>query len=335
MRTLRPRGKGIFVWTLAVVGLFCIAGPASLQAQQDFPSKPVTIIVPFGPGGIIDVGTRIFAERLSKELRVPVVIENKPGGGAGLIGITAFLSNTNSNPDGYTLLSASGAGIIGTVLLSKTPPWDPRKDLLPLGYIADAPCAMSAAKNAPFKTYEEFFAYAKSNPGKLRGGMSSLGGETDIMFEAMLKRANIDTKKVPYPATGQLVTAIMGGHLDWMTLSMPATMPYHKSGDVKIVLLTRRSAELPGVPSGADVGMPDVSINLWMGLLANPKTPKAAYDKLVAAVTATAKDPEVGKKLSDAGFTVAFKGPQDFAKLINVQWDIFAKVIKEANIKLD
>ena len=331
MRTLgQGRVKSVLLWTMAAMGLFFIAGPASLQAQQDFPSKSITIIVPFGPGGIIDVGTRIFAERLSKELKVPVVIENKAGG-AGLIGSSAFL---NTTPDGYTLLSASGAAVISTVQLSKTPAFDPRKDFLPVGYIADAPCAMSVAKDAPFKTYEEFVKYAKANPGKLRGGVSSLGGETHIMFEAILKQNKIESKMVPYPATGGLVTAIMGGHLDWMCLSFPATMPYHKSGDVKIVLLTRRSAELPGVPAGADVGLPDVSINQWMGFFAHPKTPKSAYDKLVAAVTATAKDPEVAKKLSDAGFTLAFKGPQDFSSLLNVQWDIFAKVIKEANIKV-
>ena len=332
MRTLgQGRMKGVLSWTMAAMGLLFIAGPASLQAQQDFPSKPVQIIVPFGPGGIIDVGTRIFAERLSKELKVPVVIENKAGG-AGLIGSSAFL---NTAPDGYTLLSASGAAVISTVQLSKTPAFDPRKDFLPVGYLADAPCAMSVAKDAPFKTYEEFVKYAKANPGKLRGGVSALGGETHIMLEALIKQTKIETKIVPYPATGQLVTAMMGAHLDWMVLSMPATMPYHKSGDVKIALLTRRSPDLPGVPAGIDVGMPDVSINLSMGLLAHPKIPKSAYDKVVAAATATANDPEVAKKLSGAGLTLAFKGPQDYNQLINSQYDIFGRLLKEANIKVE
>jgi len=332
MRMLRQRrGKSVLLWTMAAIGLFFIAGPASLQAQQDFPSNPIQIIVPFGPGGIIDVGTRIFAERLSKELKVPVVIENKAGG-AGLIGSTAFL---NTSPDGYTLLSASGAAVISTVQLSKSPAFDPRRDFLPVGYIADAPCAMSVAKDAPFKTYEEFVKYAKANPGKLRGGVSSLGGETHIMFESILKQTKIDSKMVPYPATGGLVTAIMGGHLDWMCLSFPATMPYHKSGDVKIVLLTRKSAELPDVPAGADVGLPDVSVNQWMGFFAHAKTPKPVYDKLVAAVAATARDPEVAKKLSASGFSMSYKGPADFTKLIDGQWDIFGRVIKEANLKVN
>jgi len=326
------QAKWIILCGILAVAFAVSAGSVPIQAQEGpFPSKPVTIIVPFGPGGIIDVGTRIITDRLSRELKVPVIVDNRTGG-AGLIGTTAFLG---MKPDGYTMLSASGAATISTVQLSKTPAFDPRKDLLPVGYLADAPCAMSLAKHTPFKSFNEFLQYAKANPGKLRGGMSSLGGETHIMFELIVRGNKIDTKMVPYPATGGLVTAILGGHVDWMTLSLPATMAYQKSGDVKIALLTRRSPELPGVPSGADVGMPDVSVNLWMGLFANPKTPKPAYDRLVSAVGATMKDPEVSKKLSDAGFLVAYKAPAEFSKLINDQWDIFARVIKEANLKVD
>ena len=322
--------KKIFGWVVWAIGLVLIIGPAPLLAQQGgYPSKPVTIIVPYGPGGINDVASRIFAGRLSKELKVPVVIDNKAGGG-GLISAAAFF---NTSPDGYTLLAASGSGVISVVQLSKSPAFDPRKDFLPVGYLGDTPGAMSVAKNAPFKTIEEFLKYARSNPGKLRGGVANLGSEPHILFEMVCKQGKIESKMVPYPATGGLVTAIMGGHLDWMTLSATATMPYHKSGDVKIVLLTRRSAEFPGIPSGADVGMPGVSINHWMTYFALSKTPKPIYDRLVEAVAATAKDPEVAKKLADVGFTLAYKSPAEVSKLINDQWDVYAQVIKEANIK--
>ena len=303
--------------------------PACAQ-EAGFPSKPVTIIVPFGPGGIIDVGARIFSDRLSKELKVPVVVENKAGG-AGLVGASAFM---NMNPDGYTLLAASGAAVISAVQLSKTPAFDPRKDMLPLGYLADAPCAMAVGKNTPFNSFNEFIQYAKSNPGKLRGAVASLGGETHIMFESIVRDAKIDSKMVPYPAIGGLITAVLGGHVDWWCGTMPVALPYHKSGDMRVLLLTRKSAELPGVPSGADVGFPDISVNAWMGLFAHSKTPKPIHDKLVAAVSNMIKDPELAKKLSATGFTVAYKNPAEFGKLIEDQWSIYAKVIKEANIKV-
>jgi tripartite-type tricarboxylate transporter receptor subunit TctC len=315
---------------MAAVGFLLLAGPGSLSAQ-DFPSKPITILVPFGPGGIVDIGARIIGERLSKELKVPVVIENKAGG-SGMIASMAFL---NTPPDGYTLFAASGAVVISGPQRSKTQTFDPRRDFLPLGYLADAPCTMSVAKHAPFQTYEEFVKYAKANPGKVRGGVSALGGETHIMFESIINQSSIKCKMVPYPAQAGLVTAILGGHIDWMCLSYPATLPYHKSGDVKIVLLTRKATELPSTPTGADVGLPDVSISQWVGLFAHSKTPKPVYDKLTAAVTAAAKDPEVSKKLVNAGCTVDFKGPQDFLKLLDRQWGIYAKVLREANIKAD
>jgi tripartite-type tricarboxylate transporter receptor subunit TctC len=317
---------------ILVLALVLGVSPAWVAAQEaGFPSKPITIIVPFGPGGIIDVGARIFSDRLSKELKVPVVVENKAGG-AGLVGATTFM---NMNPDGYTLLAASGAAVISAVQLSKTPPFDPRKDMLPVGYLADAPCVMVVGKNTPFNSYNEFIQYAKSNPGKLRGAISSLGGETHIMFESIVRDAKIDSKLVPYPAIGGLITAVLGGHLDWWCGTMPAAMPYHKSGDMRILLLTRRAPELPGVPSGADVGFPDISVNVWMGLFANSKTPKPIHDRLVAAVSNMIKDPELTKKLSETGFSVAYKNPAEFSKLMDEQWNIYAKVIREANIKVE
>jgi tripartite-type tricarboxylate transporter receptor subunit TctC len=332
MQMLRQtaKGKSVLWWAMAMVGLLFIGGPGSLSAQ-DFPSKTVTVLVPFGPGGIVDVGSRILADSLSKELKVPVAVENKTGA-AGMVASSAFL---NRPPDGYTLFAASGSVVISAVQLSKAPPYDPRKDFLPVGYLADAPCAMAIAKNAPFNTYEEFVKYAKANPGKLRGGIAALGGEPHIMFETILRQNKIECKVIPYPAHAQLVTAILGGHLDWMCLSLIVTMPYHKSGDLKTVLLTRRAVELPGVPAGTDVGLPDVSLNLWTGFFAHSKTPKPIYDKLVAAVSAAAKDPEVAKKLANVGCILDYKGPQEFSTLLARQWDIYAKIIKEANIKVD
>jgi tripartite-type tricarboxylate transporter receptor subunit TctC len=264
-------------------------------------------------------------------LTVPVVIQNMAGA-AGLIGATAFLS---TKPDGYTLLSASGAAVISTVQLSKNPAFDPRKDLLPVAYIADAPCAMAVPKNSPFKSFDDFLKYARSNPGKLKGGVASLGGETHIMFLSIVKDGKIETKLVPYPAPAQLVTAVLGEHLDWITLSLPATMPYVKSGDVRILLLTQRSPAFPGVPSGPDVGLSNASVSMWTGFFALPQTPKGVYERLVSAVNTVCKDPEVAKKLDSAGISVAYRNPQEFSKLLNEQWGIYSKVIKESDMKVE
>jgi tripartite-type tricarboxylate transporter receptor subunit TctC len=320
---------GHFGWILVLVASGVLwAGFAPAQ-EANYPTKPITLIVPYGPGGIVDVGARIFVDSFSRELKVPVIIANRPGG-SGIVGAQAML---NASPNGYTLLATAGASIISAVQLSKELPFDPRKDMAPIAYIADAPVAMSISKNTPINSFAEFLQYGLANPGKLRGGTAGIGSEPDIMLRGLLKNTKIQSKVVPYPAVGPLVTAIMGGHLDWMTLSFPATRAYQKSGDVKIVLLTRRSSDLPGVPSGPDVGYPDVSVSTWMGLLAGAKTPKPIIDRLVAAAAAASKDREVAKKLSDAGFSIDFKGPDALSKIIANQWDIFAEVLKEADMK--
>jgi len=321
----------ILLWATVAVVIVSICGPAISRGQEEaFPTKPVEIIVPFGPGGIIDTGARIFSDALSRELKTPVVIKNVTGGG-GLMGSTAFYNN--SKPDGYTLLAASGGAVISKVQLSKNPAFDPRKDFLPVAYIADSPVAMSVPKNSPFKSFGEFLKFAQDNPGQLKGGVSSLGGETHILFVTLTGEKKLDTKMIPYPATGQLVTAMLGGHLDWMTLSLPATMPYEKSGDVRIILLTGKSSELPGVPSGPDVGIPNASVSIWMGLFALPQTPKPAYDKLVSAVSAACKDEETAQKLAKAGFNVAYKNPKEFSNLLDDQWGIFSRALEGSGLK--
>lgn len=320
---------GHFGWILVVLLSSVLWVGFACAQEANYPTKPITLIVPYGPGGIVDVGARIFVDSLSRELKVPVIIANRPGG-SGIVGAQAML---NANPNGYTLLATAGASIIAAVQLSKELPFDPRKDMAPIAYIADAPVAMSISKSTPINSFAEFVQYGLANPGKLRGGTAGIGSEPDIMLRSILKNTKIHSKVVPYPAVGPLVTAILGGHLDWMTLSLPATRAYQRSGDVKVVLLTRRSSDLPGVPSGPDAGYPDVSVSTWMGLLAGVKTPKPIIDRLVAAAAAASKDREVVKKLSDAGFSVEFKGPDALSKIIASQWDIFAEVLKEADMK--
>jgi tripartite-type tricarboxylate transporter receptor subunit TctC len=195
-----PR-KGLLLFCINMFGMFMLMSPQWVQCQERaFPAKQVEVIVPFAPGGSLDVGTRIFAEALAKELKVPVVIKNQVGGG-GLTGATVFF---HAKPDGYTILAASPAAIISNVKLSSTPSFDPRKDFLPLGYIGHSPVAMAVSKESPFQTFNDFLQYARKNPGKLQGGVSALGGETHIMFMSILKDTKIDSKLIPYTTAAAL-----------------------------------------------------------------------------------------------------------------------------------
>lgn len=319
--------------TSLIASVAWIALQPSLPLAQDakFPTKSIEVVVPFAPGGITDVGSRIVSEYYSKELGVPLVIRNQPGGG-GLTGSAAYM---NATPDGYTLLAGIAGSIVSNVLLSRNPPFDPRRDLRPIGYIGDSPVAFLVHKDSPYKTFEELITYAKANPGKLRIGVSSLGGETHIMYTSILKDTKADLRMIPYPGTGQSVAALLGQHIDGLTLSLPASMPYASSGEMRVLLLTRRTPIFPDVPAGADIGLPSVSVNFWLGYLALPKTPPAALEKLEAALKRAASDPELSKKLAQAGFTVDYRDSAGFAKLIDSNWTILSQVIKETGMKTD
>ena len=323
--------RGVPPWFL-VVCFIPLFGAVPIYGQEArFPSKPIEVIVPYPPGGIIDIGTRVIGESLSKELKVPVIIKNMPGAG-GLTGSTAFLS---TKPDGYTLLSACAGAVISTVLLSKTPPFDPRKDLLPVGYVADSPVSMAVAKASPFRSFDDFLTFAKNNPGKLAGGVANLGAEEHFMLMAIIKDTGIKTKLVPFGSGGPLITALLGGHVDWITSSLPRTISYERSGDLRILLLTRPSKELPEIPSCRDKGLTSATINIWSGFLLLPQTPKAAYDRLVSALEVVSKTPEVSNKLSSAGFNIEYKNLREFSNLIKDQWEMLSRIIEDTGMKVN
>ena len=318
-----------FLCLILTAGLAPVVGPTLSYGQESgFPSKAIEIVVPFGPGGSLDIGARVLTEPLSQALKVSVVIKNQAGGG-GLMGATSFF---NAKPDGYTVLAASPAAIISNVQLSKNPTFDPRKDFLPLGMVGISPISLSVSSKVPFKTFDEFVQFGKKNPGKLRGSFSSPGGETHIMLLSILKETKIDSKVIPYTTTGENVAALLGGHVDWGTASLVSRVPYLKSGEMRCLLLTHQSPEAPGVPAGPDIGLDSVSTNLWLGLFVHAKTPKPAYDKLVSAVKATLNDAKVKDSLTKAGYIAKYEDPQEFSKTINKDWNIFSEVLKEAGL---
>jgi len=153
------------------------------------------------------------------------------------------------------------------------------------------------------------------------------------MFVGITRDAKIKTKMVPYAGSGPIFTALLGGHVDWITQSLPATMPFARSGDVRVLLLTRAWSELPGIPAGPDIGLPSASFNIWISFFTHPQTPKSAYARLVSAVETAARDPETAKRLTDAGFNVGYRNPQGLSNLVKEQWDTLARIIEETGMK--
>jgi tripartite-type tricarboxylate transporter receptor subunit TctC len=250
--------------------------------------------------------------------------------------MTGARTALNAKPDGYTVLIAATPALISNSQLMKDVPFDLKKDFLPLGYLADAPIVFTVNKSSPFKSWAEVVKYAKSNPGKLQAGFGSIGAESHIMLLAALNEAKIDMKEVCFPGgSGPVHMALMGGHIDVKVSTVASDMRYFKSGDIRPILLTRSTPLVPDVPTGSDVGLRNVNVTLWIGLFANSKIPKPAYDRLVSAVEAAAKAPAFVKKLTDLGCDVMYKNPRDTSKLIDEQWVLYDRIIKQNNIKIN
>ncbi len=329
---LRKDVRGIvFTCLMLAVGLVLATQPTPAIAQEaTYPSKAVEVVVPFSPGGSVAMASQHFADALSQELKVPFVVVPRPGGG-GVIASNDFVHNVK--PDGYTLLGTAPGAIIPSVLLSKTPPFDVKKDFLPVGYLGDTSIAIAVQGNSPFKTIQDMIQFAKSNPGKLRGGVSGPGSETDLMFYAFYSDAKIDGKRIPYNTGPQAKTALMGGHIDWTISSYMGLMPYVESKDMKILLVTRKVPELPDVPTGREIGLSNFTINIWAGYFAHAKTPKGVYDKLVAAITKVSKNPDLPQKFAKIGFDYKFKNPSEMSEILDNDVATFSRIIKAVGLK--
>jgi tripartite-type tricarboxylate transporter receptor subunit TctC len=333
MRTRMGMASKVIFWTVGLAIVIIInAGSVPVFAQEGkFPTKPIEMVVPNAPGGIIDLAARILGEPLSAELKVPVIIKNQAGAG-GMTGARAALT---AKPDGYTILIVAGPAVISNSQLMQDVPFDFKKDFLPLGYLADAPIDFVVKSTSPFKSWAELVQYAKSNPGKLQAGFGSIGAESHLMLLAALNESKIDIKPICFVGSGPNHMALLGGHTDLKVATVATDLQYIKSGDVRPILLTRATPLLPGVPSGPDIGLNSVSVSLWIGLFANSKIPRPVYDRLVSAVEAASKAPEVVKKLRDLGCDVVYKNPRETAKLIDDQWLVYDRIIKQHNIKLN
>jgi tripartite-type tricarboxylate transporter receptor subunit TctC len=305
---------------------------AGLTEAQDtkFPSKPIEVLVPVAPGGIVDTGARVFGEYLSQELSTPIIVKNQVGAG-GLVGTLAFLK---TKPDGYTILAATGSNIIFNVLLAKTPPFDPWKDLLPICHLAYSPLAVVVPKASPFGSFDEIIRFGKTNPGKLKAGITNLGGETHMTLMSIMKDTNIEGKVIPYSGLGDQITALLGGHVDWACVSFTAALRYANSGDIRVLLLTRAAPQFPGVPVAAAKGL-RTSIDFWIGFFTLPQTPKVAYDRLVSASDVLSKNPNLIKKLTDIGFNIDYKNRPEFSRFLETQWNDTSRIIKETGIKME
>ena len=304
---------------------------APVQAHaQSYPTKPIKLVVPFGPGGPTDVAARVVAQVVQSGLGQSVVIENRPGAG----GATGTKSVAISDPDGYTMLIGTSATLGVVPALVKSPGYDPVKSFAPVGKISDSTTILVVPPNFPANTIAELVAYAKANPGKLSYSSAGYGNQTQLAAELLLARAGIKAVHVPYKSGAEMVTAVLSEQVQMTFPDISILLPLIAEKKVKALAVTsaRRHPQLPDVPTMAESGIQDYVTTFWTGVVVPAGTPPDIVAKLNVAIEDGLKSPQVHDSLAKGGAQPASGSPRDFADFIAAETRKWAAIAQTAGL---
>jgi tripartite-type tricarboxylate transporter receptor subunit TctC len=313
-----------------LAGLLLLLLPASAVAQ-DFPTKPIRLIVPFPAGGPNDIIARVVGQRMSELIGQPVLIDNR-GGQAGVLGTDAV---AKASPDGYTIGIVSASALVISPTMEKVA-YDVTKDFAPVTLVATVPEMLVVASNVPAKNMAELVALAKAHPGKFNFASAGVGGLPHLAGELFKLTAKIDVVHVPYRGAAPAINDLLGQQVQMTFLDLPVLLPHIKAGTLRPIALgaRQRAPSAPDVPTTAEVGMPDLLIENWYGMIAPAKTPANIVAALNRVANEAMADPSVKEKLADQGLTLAGDTPEHFRGFIDAETKRWAKVIGDAGVEI-
>ena len=316
-------------WIARAGALGLLVACAAPARADDYPNRPVTIVIPFTAGSITDTAARIVAERLEKTLGQPFIIDNRPGAG----GLLAARTVARATPDGYTLLITTNSTHSAAPGLFKNVPYDPINDFTPVARIGSFPSVMAISPSMPVTSMKEFVAYAKANPGKVSYAYGNSTGQ--ITGEAMAKRLGLDMARVAYRSNPEALTALIGGQVSIMALDFSNALPQLATKSVRplAVLTKARSATMPDVPTLDETIMPDYDLLAWAGVFGPAAMPPEVTRKLSAALDSSLNDPDVKARFGKFGIEIFYTGPAAFADYVKTELVKWTALIKEAGIK--
>jgi tripartite-type tricarboxylate transporter receptor subunit TctC len=320
MRILRTLITGLSVLLLA----------AAVASAEDFPTKQIRLIVPFPPGGPNDIIARVVGQRMSELARQPVVIDNR-GGQAGVLGTDAV---AKANPDGYTIGIVSASALAISPTMEKVP-YDVARDFAPVTLVVTVPEMLVVAGNVPARNMVELIALAKAQPGHFNFASAGVGGLPHLAGELLKLTAKVDIVHVPYRGAAPAINDLLGQQVQMAFLDLPVLLPHLKAGTLYGIALgaRERAPTAPDVPTTAEVGMPDLLIENWYGMIAPAKTPESIVAALNRIANEAMADPSVQQKLADQGLTVAGDTPAQFRQYIDAETRKWARVIRESGVE--
>jgi tripartite-type tricarboxylate transporter receptor subunit TctC len=302
-------------------------------AQQNYPTRPLRIVIPWPPGQATDLAGRLVAQKLSELLSQPVIAENRPGAG-GMIGTDVVAKAT---PDGYTLLAASSGPVTINPLLQKVP-YDAERELLPVANVGLSPYILVTGGKFPAGNAREFVSVIKASPGKYSFASSGTGATAHLVAELFNGRAGLQVTHVPYKGSAPALVDVISGQVAYALETMAATMPHVKAGRLKAfgISMIRTSELAPGIEPLAKVAdLPGFDASAWIGVMVPVGTPKPVVERLARALDKGMQGADMRERLATAGLEVDYRPPGEFARYLKEQKVRFAEIIKKNNIRIE
>ena len=316
------------VWR--ILGAVWIGLAAHAQALAEFPSRPLKIVVPFGPGGVADLTVRTVAQKMSEGLGQPIVIENKPGAG----GIAAAESVVKAEPDGHTLLLISNGTAVSAGLFKKLP-FDPRRDLAPVSLLGQFDLALLVPETSPYKSLSELLAWGRANPGKLNLGTIHIGSTQHLAAELFRSQANLSAQVIPYNGTPAVINALRGGQIDAAVEILGPMKPQIQAKALRAlaVMGDTRPVDLQGVGLvSSQPGLGQFHVTSWNALAAPGRTPAAVVVRLNQEAHKALNHPDVKKRLADLNVTARPSSPEQLGRLLDSEIPRWSEVIQKSGI---
>lgn len=318
----------LLVGTLCAFALYGTEGFA-----QSYPTRPIRFVIPYAPGGSANMLARVVGQKVIDYFGQQVVVDNRPGAN-GHIGMEI---GAKAVPDGYTIVLGYISNVVIDPSLYRRLPYDPIKNLAPVTQLASTPNVLVVHPSVPARTFKELLAYAKTHPGKISFGSSSIGSVGHLTGELLNRRAGIEMMHVPYKGGGQAVIDLLGGQIQMMFSGFSSTLQHIKAGKLQPLAVTgaKRSPVLPDIPTIAESGFPGFAATAWHGVFVPAGTPKAVVDKLHGAIVRALADPDAKEKLTALGFEIVGSSPAEFSAFISAELRQWGPVVKASGATAD
>ena len=318
--------KALACFVLAICATFAIDASA-----QTFPSKPIRLVVTYPPGGGADLMARLIAPKMAETLGQPVIVENKPGAG-GQIGAAEVAHGV---PDGYTIMLDAANHAVNPALYGKTLPYDPAHAFIAISLLVRFPNMLVVTPSFPAKDVAELISMAKAKPGTIAFASSGNGSAQHLAGELFRQKAGVDMTHIPYKGGGPALNDVIGGQVPVFFANMASGLPHVKAGKLRALAVTgaTRSPALPEAPTIAEAGLAGYEVYEWNAIFAPSGVPTAAVTRLADAIAKAMQSPDVRERVSSLGGEIAALGPRDTTRFVSEQTQLWARVVRAANIK--